>query len=416
MIKRTKIRSNGITFFYEQDLSAGSVTAALFFKAGVLWEKPREYGVTRFVSRLLFRGLTAGAPDELAFSLREGRDHAAFLCTAPKERAGETVSALARLFDTPFDAASVEGVRRETLREIAAYAPTKSDKEERLYFERESYAVPLMGTAETVGALTAEQLERYRGLWFARSNACFVLTGGFSDGQGKEIEAFLRELPVQKHKNPNVKPTFPEEQFFRTSASDRLIPTDGDRATVTLLFDVDLCETKPVYADLLLRLLTDPEKGAVGAALRRQRLTDDLRGELRLYIGFAVLALSFGLPHDKAADGIAAMADALAECKEKLTEELAAPFFGRYRENRLYRRGDGDRAYDIGLHNYIIYTDDIVLPEGNADAVMERLQDAADHILIPDNAKFLVYYNEKQGADLAAVRRSVAAARVRLFV
>ena len=417
MIKRTKIRNNGITFFYEQDPSAGRVTAALFFKAGVLWEKPREYGVTRFVSQLLFRELSAVTPEDLTFSLRCGRDHTAFLCAAPKELAGEAVAALARLFDAPpFDAATVEEVRREMLRELAAYAPTREDEEERLYFERDNYGVPLCGTTKTVDALTAEKLEQYRGLWFARSNACFVLTGGFSDGQGKAIEAFLREQPARKHKNPNVKPTFPEEQFFRTSASDRLIPTAGN-VTVALLFDVDLCETKPVYADLLRLLLADPAEGTVSAALRKKQLTDALQGELRLYTGFAVLALSCDVPHDKIAEAINVMADAIAGRKEKLTEETAAPFFGRYRENQLYRRGDAaDTAYDIGLHNFILYTDDIVLPESDADAVMERLLDAADHILIPDNAKFLIYYNEKQGADLAAVRRSIAAARIRLFV
>ena len=46
MIKRTKIRSNGITLLSEQNQSAGSVTAALFFKSGLLWEKEKEYGVT----------------------------------------------------------------------------------------------------------------------------------------------------------------------------------------------------------------------------------------------------------------------------------------------------------------------------------------------------------------------------------
>ena len=418
MIKRTKIRSNGITFFYEQNLSAGSVTAALFFKAGILWEKPRESGVTRFVSRLLFRELTAGAPRDLAFSLREGRDHVAFLCTAPSDRAGEAVAALARLFDaTPFEAATVEEVRRETLREIATYEPTRADEEERLYFERDRYAVPLCGTAKTVAALTAEQLNDRRGGCFTPSDACFVLTGGFSDGQADGIEAFLRERPAQKHKPLNVKPVFPETQFFRTSACDRLIPTDSDRATVTLLFDVDLGETKPVYADLLRLLLTDPAEGAVSVALRKRQLTDAVRGELRLYTGFAALALSCDVPHDRTADSIAVMAETVAECKEALTEETAAPFFGRYRENQLYRRGDSaDAAYDIGLHNFILYTDDVALPEDcSADAVMERLLDAADRILIPDNAEFLVYYNEKRGADLPAIRRSVTEARIRLF-
>ena len=120
----------------------------------------------------------------------------------------------------PFEAASVEEVRRETLREIAACASTRADEEERLYFERDQYAVPLCGAAKTVAALTAEQLNKWRGACFAPSDACFVLTGGFSDGQADGIESFLRGLPAQKHKNLNVKPVFPETQFFRTSACD----------------------------------------------------------------------------------------------------------------------------------------------------------------------------------------------------
>ena len=51
MIRRTKIRGNGITFLYEQDQSAGGVSAALFFKCGVNYEKEKEFGVSMPVTR-----------------------------------------------------------------------------------------------------------------------------------------------------------------------------------------------------------------------------------------------------------------------------------------------------------------------------------------------------------------------------
>ena len=417
MIKRTKIRSNGITFLYEQDQGADSVTAALFFKAGNLWEKPREYGITYLLARLLLREISENAPEGLTVSLRCERDHAAFLCAAPPDRAQEAVTVLAGLFDAPLpDAAAIEQTRDDVLRELSQYVPHKEDVDERLYFDRPNYDVPLYGTAKTVSALPPEKLEKWRELRFTRANACFVLTGAFTDGDGKAVEKFLREQPPQKHKSLNSRPVFPGEQFFRTSAGDRFPATNDEFATVTLLFEIDLCESKPVYAELLRRILTDPDGGVVNGALLQKKLTDRVTGTLRYYTGFAVLAISYPVFHSRAADSITLLADTVARCRNSLKEAMAAPYFDEYRTNRLYRRA-GDDAYGIGLHNFILYTDDVVLPEGRCnDAVMERLLEAANLILIPDNAVFIVRYDKNNAESEEDLRRSVIAARIRLFV
>ena len=89
MLKRIKIRSNGLTLLYDQNQSAGSVTAALFFKSGVMYEKERELGVSRFVQELLFRQCAAGFSPDLTTEQVTGRDHGAILCTAPR-RSGRT--------------------------------------------------------------------------------------------------------------------------------------------------------------------------------------------------------------------------------------------------------------------------------------------------------------------------------------
>ena len=419
MIKRTKIRSNGITFLYEQDQSADSVTAALFFKAGNMWEKPREYGITYFLARLLLRGITENAPEELTFSLRCGRDHAAFLCAAPSDRAKEAVAALARLFDAPLpDDAVVEQTREDVLRELLLYIPSQEEMDERMYFDRPNYDVPLYGTTRTLFALTPEALGKWRTLRFTRANACFVLTGAFSDGDGKAVEKFLREQPPQKHKSLNSRPVFPAEQFFRTSDDDRFLATDDAFATVTLLFEIDLCESKPVYAELLRRILTDPDEGVLSGALLRKKLTDRVTGTLRYYTGFAVLAISCPVFHSRVADSVRLMADTVARCRNSLKEATAAPYFGEYRTNRLYRRANTDEnAYEIGLHNFILYTDDIVLPEGRSDdAIMERLLEAANRILIPDNAMFIVRSDHSGAEAEEDLCRSATAARIRLFV
>ena len=41
---------------------------------------------------------------------------------------------------------------------------------------------------------------------------------------------------------------------------------------------------------------------------------------------------------------------------------------------------------------------------------------AADRILLPDNAMFRIYYNEKRGASLPALQNSVAEARIGMFL
>ena len=95
-----------------------------------------------------------------------------------------------------------------------------------------------------------------------------------------------------------------------------------------------------------------------------------------------------------------------------------APLLKDYAVNRLYRTDDNAHyAYDVGLHNFILFTDDLLLPEDiSAEAATEALLTAADLILLPDNAVFTLYYNEKRGADPAAIKKRLAAARIRLFL
>ena len=417
MIKRTKIRSNGITFLYDQNQSAGSVTAALFFKSGLLWEKEKEYGATRFVQELLFRELAATPVG--AAGQRIGRDHAVFFCEAPPENALAAIQTLASVTETePFSTDRIEAVRSDLLRECASFVPAQEDETERLYFGLPAYAVPPCGTEQTIGNLTPTQLERRRTEYFNRANACFILTGDFSDSQLKEVETFLRELPPQKHRSLNLKPQFPPEQFFRTSAEDRYLPTESDVGRIELLFEIDLCETQPVWAAMLRRLLAEPRTGVLQTAMTKAKLTDEVHSELRIYQGFAVLRLSCAVFHRDIPAAVATLSESVAAFKEELPEAQAAALLPYYTKNRLARHTFGaERAYELGLHHFILYTDDIILPERRSiDDVMEQLTQAADDVLIPDNALFLIYYNEKHGADLPAIRKSLAASRVRLFV
>lgn len=417
-MKRIKIRSNGITFLYEQNQSAGSVTAALFFKSGILYEREREYGVSRFVQELLFRRLRAFPPTVNA-EQRFGRDHAAFFCEAPSDAALHAVRALAAVTEgDAFRPEEIEAVRDALLRECASFIPSQENDTERLYFDLPAYAAPPCGTEKTLRSITGTQLNRRRAEYCNLSNACFVLTGNFPDGDLKEIEAFLRGLPPQKHKSLNLKPQFPPDQFFRTSASDIFLPTEKDTGSIELLFEIDLCETKPVWAAMLRRLLAEPLTGAMQTALAKAKLTGDVQSQLRMYQGFAVLRFSCAVPHRELAAAVTQLAEATAVCKETLSAERLAPLLTYYTENRLYQHTTGtERAFELGLHNYILYTDDIVLPDRrSADTAAEQLIEAADNVLIPDNALFILYYNEKRGADLSAIRQSVTAARIRWFV
>ena len=418
MIKRTKIRSNGITFLYEQDQSAGSVSAALFFKCGVNYEQEKERGVSRFVQELLFRRLTAAAPF-CRHEERTGRDHAAFLCEAAPGNAGPIIRALAGLTEAEaFTPEQIESARADLIQESLSAVPSREDERERLYFALPSYAVPVCGAEKALRSLTQARIEKWRALYGNRSNACFILTGNFTDDELKKTASFLRELPPQPHKSLNTRPLLPERQFFRTSADDIFLPSPEEFGRITLLLECDLGETRPVWAELLRDLLTAPGSGALTAAMTKGRLTDTVQGTLRYYGGFAVLSLACAVFHKDIPAAMEKLAETIAALKDDPPEERIVPLLSRYQENRLYRHPEGaQRAYELGLHNFILYTDDIMLPERcDTDKAMEGMTEAADHILIPDNALFVIHYNEKQGGNLPAIRESAAKARIRLFI
>ena len=237
----------------------------------------------------------------------------------------------------------------------------------------------------------------------------------------------FRQKPESSHGasagNPAAKTEKPEHAaavslFFRDSASDRLLPTEAPFAAVSLRFDIDLGETKPVYAELLRRLLEKHVSGRGMAAATRTKLTDRVNVDLNYYTGFAVLSLSCYTFHANTADCVSMLGNSAVAIKEGLNEEAVAPLLEDYAINRLYRTEDTSRyAYDVGLHNFILYTDDILLPQNiNNENATEALMTAADLIMVPDNAVYTIYYDEQRGANPQAIRKRLAAARIRLFV
>jgi predicted Zn-dependent peptidase len=183
---------NGLTVIGESSPSARSAALGFFVRTGARDEAPELSGVSHFLEHMVFKGSPRRSADEVnrAFS-RIGADNNAFTseentvfhaCFLP-EYLPQAVDVTADILRPSLRGEDFDMEKKVILDEIARYddEPGYSAYEQarRLYFDGHPLGNSVLGTKESIGALTRDQMAGYFQRRYVASNITAVAAGNY---------------------------------------------------------------------------------------------------------------------------------------------------------------------------------------------------------------------------------------------
>ncbi len=186
------ILPGGLTLLLEADPDAQTVAAGYFVNTGARDERPNEMGASHFLEHLMFKGserLSAGVLNERLDDLGgqsnafTGEEATVYHAACLPEQTPELLDTLTELMRPALRAHDLEAERGVILEEIAMYADHPGvrviDELRADYWGTHPLGHLVLGTADTVGALTREALAQDHRRRYGADRVTLALTGNF---------------------------------------------------------------------------------------------------------------------------------------------------------------------------------------------------------------------------------------------
>lgn len=170
---RTRIPGGPVVLSERMD-SVRSVAVGFWFRQGTAHENPDEAGITHFLEHTVFKGTERRTACDIALALeRHGgsldaytaHEHTSLLAHVPERCLGEALDVLSDLgFSPRLCEADVATEREVVLEEIARSEDTPEDVVFDLHaaflYDGHPYGAPILGTRDSVSAISAKDLHR----------------------------------------------------------------------------------------------------------------------------------------------------------------------------------------------------------------------------------------------------------------
>lgn len=240
-LKPTKIvLKNGLTVIAAEHHFSDVISAHAWIKAGARNEDDKNNGISHFIEHLLFKGTEKRKVGEIdrEIEFRGGEINAAtsqdFTYYHITMKAKFVDTALDVLLDamsnSAFDPAEIEKERMVILEEIRRQDDNPQASLWRLMaktaFKEHPYRRPVLGTMETISAMTRDMILDYYHKYYRPENMTLVVVGDFKTDDmvkkiKKEFEGFRRESPVPGEMSFKEPPQKEIRQIEETRAIQR---------------------------------------------------------------------------------------------------------------------------------------------------------------------------------------------------
>ncbi len=229
-------RPNGFRLVFVHLPGRRSITSFLAIKSGSRHETAAENGIAHFLEHLVFKGTqkypsnveVANAIESVGGTLNAwtDHDHTAYWNIVPRSHADTGIELPFELaFRPKIRSADIErerGVITEEIRMIHDDpASFVRDVSSQLTFAGHPLAQPIIGTEETVAAMSHEQFSRYRQRFYVASQSVLVVAGDLTPEIIKRAEQLSDEIP-----SGEVAVTAPLTQPSKSQVTLRTKPTD----------------------------------------------------------------------------------------------------------------------------------------------------------------------------------------------
>lgn len=238
--------NNGLTLSVQRDSSIPLVTLDMWVRVGSGDEPPEVAGISHFLEHMLFKGTSRLAVGEYDRRIEEvggylnaatSMDYTHYYVTTPSAHFDAVLTDFADvMINSALDAGEVESERQVILEEISRKIDNPFgflfDETIPALYESGPYRHPVIGSRESVTAITRAQLAEHYRRYYAAGNMYLAIVGdvdpraargkveqAFADAQAK-FEPYEREIPESRYAPPR----------------DRVLPQDWNEAYFILAF------------------------------------------------------------------------------------------------------------------------------------------------------------------------------------
>lgn len=202
---------NGIRVLSEHIPGVRSVSVGIWVRHGSAHEPAHRMGESHLLEHMVFKGTEARSAHDIALSLESlggsldaftSREHTSFQARVLDAHLGEALDVLGDMVRNPrLEPSDLELEREVVLEEIAQVEDTPDDLVFELHGEHlwqgHPYGHAILGTRETVAALSADDLRRLHGSRYRGANLVVAAAGNVDHERFRElVEAHLGDLPA----------------------------------------------------------------------------------------------------------------------------------------------------------------------------------------------------------------------------
>ena len=237
---------NGLTLSVQQDQSIPLVTMDMWVRVGSGDETPEVAGISHFLEHMLFKGterLPVGQYDRNVeeaggyLNAATSMDYTHYYVTVPSEHFARILTDFADVMtNSSIDPQEVESERNVILEEISRKLDSPFgylfDETMPRLFESGPYTHTVIGTRETVSAITRDQLHDHYRRFYVPENMFLSIVGDVEPSEVRDqVEAAFR---AQTGKLRPYRDEAPAARFAR--AEDRFLPNSWKEAYFILAF------------------------------------------------------------------------------------------------------------------------------------------------------------------------------------
>ncbi|MBE6037094.1 MAG: insulinase family protein [Clostridiales bacterium] len=323
--------SNGVRLVMEQIPHVQSVSVGIWVKAGSCDEVQKDEGISHLIEHMLFKGTETRSARQIASDTdRIGAAANAFTgkeatCYYMKTISSNLPKACEILLDmflnSAFDAEELEREKKVVFEEMKMIEDSPEDDAHDLLsamiFKGTNLESQIIGSRETVGAISREDIKRYMREEYTGGRVLVSLAGNFDPEEVKGIFAkALGDLPAEnkerKDTNKQYVPQF-RVKVKDVEQSNLCIGVPGVKLSDPLYYPMAL----------LANILGGSMSSRLFQSIREQRgLAYSVFASSHAYCNHGIFSIYAGVGHDKVEEALTAIAAELRGLKTNfITEE-----------------------------------------------------------------------------------------------
>ncbi len=305
---------------------------SLFLRAGVMYERADENGITHFFEHAAIRNINAmlggGLYSELdrlgvEFNASTYNEMVQFYITGSCDKFDRSAEIITKLF-SPIILSSAE-IKTECARVKAEIREgdergSLQNFTNSIIFENTPLARSITGCAGSVSKISKRALEDYRKRVFTKENVFFYVTGNVTDENLDHLKALLDDVTLYNGEcHDNVAPV--SEKFGKREGRVFVKPADFTLARFS--FDMDMSKISLQESDLLYDILFGGYSSRFFMELSEKRgICYDINGSLERYKNIGTFSFSFEVKEGKLYEAISLALSILNSfCNSPLSEQ-----------------------------------------------------------------------------------------------